>query len=495
VRAHFGGAGTTGNAVFKEAADGSLGGLSQSDRAGSRFGSASGMNGMEQQEFRAAGSLAAVFSVRLLGLFMIYPVFAAYAQRLTNATPYLIGEALGVYGLSQGLLQIPFGLLSDRFGRKRMIVIGLVLFGLGSAIAAMSTSIGGVIFGRVLQGAGAVGSVILALIADLTREENRTKAMALVGISIGASFMIAVVTGPILASLIGVDGIFWLMAALAVVGIAITEFVVPTPPRVRVHRDAETVPGLIISVLRHRELLRLDIGVFALHAILTATFLVVPELLRGTLDVAIKNQWIVYLPVLLASVIVMIPAIIVAEKYRHMKGVFVASVAALLVSQVTFYFGVNNFYAVLAALVVFFSGFNLLEASLPSLITKAAPPDAKGTAAGLYSSLQFLGIFVGGVVGGWAHQNGGVAGVFALTTVVALLWLLVAVTMAQPSYLTTRLVPIGDKAGDAESLAARLRQVPGVAEAVVIAEEKLAYLKVDSRSFDAAMAESLAGAR
>ena len=263
----------------------------------------------------------------------------------------------------------------------------------------------------------------------------------------------------------------------------------------RVHRDAEAVPALIGSVLRNRELLRLDFGIFALHAMLTASFLVVPGLLRGTLDLSVHNQWLVYLPVLLVSVAVMVPAIIVAEKHRRMKGVFIAAVAGLVVSQVMLYFGAHNLIVLLAALTVFFSAFNVMEASLPSLITKAAPPDAKGTATGIYSSSQFLGIFVGGVVGGWANQNGGSVGVFALTTAIALIWLLAAATMAQPSYLTTRLVPIGDgKAGDPESLAARLRQVPGVAEAVVIAEEKLAYLKVDSKSFDAAKAEAVAGA-
>jgi MFS family permease len=449
---------------------------------------------MEKQEFRATGALAAVFSVRLLGLFMIYPVFAAYARTLSGANPYLIGEALGIYGLSQGLLQIPFGLLSDRVGRKVMIVVGLLLFGLGSAVAALSSSIGGVIVGRALQGTGAVGSVILALVADLTREENRTKAMALVGITIGASFMIALVLGPIVAHFVGVPGIFWLMVLLALAGIAITELLVPSPRLVRVHRDAEAVPALIGAVLRDKELFRLDIGIFALHAMLTANFLVVPAFLRGTLGLPVADQWVVYLPVLIVSVVFLVPGIIVAEKYRRMKGVFVGAVALLVVSQAMLYLGANNLFVVLAALIVFFSAFNVLEASLPSLITKAAPPDAKGTAMGLYSSLQFLGIFVGGVGGGYVQQHGGDSAVFALTAVIALCWLFAAATMAQPSYLTTRLVPIADdKAAEAEILAARLRQVPGVAEAVVIADEKLAYLKVDSRVFDAAKAEALAG--
>jgi len=449
---------------------------------------------MKPQEFRAAAALAAVFSVRLLGLFMIYPVFAAYAGTLAGANPYLIGEALGIYGLSQGLLQIPFGLLSDRVGRKVMIVLGLVLFGAGSAVAAISATIGGVIIGRALQGAGAVGSVILALVADLTGEDGRTAAMAMVGITIGASFLVALLAGPVVANFIGVAGIFWLMVALALVGIAITQFVVPSPPRLRVHRDAEAVPALLGAVLRNRELLRLDIGIFALHAMLTASFLVVPDLLRGTVGVAVHDQWIVYLPVLLVSIAAMVPAIIVAEKYRRMKGVFIGAVITLVASQIMLFYGSGDVFVLLAALIVFFSAFNVMEASLPSLISKVAPPDVKGTAMGVYSSLQFLGIFVGGIIGGMAHQHGGSPGVFVLTTVLAVIWLIAAAGMAQPSYLTTRLVPIADnKLSGAADLAAKLRQVPGVAEAVIIAEEGVAYLKVDTKTFDAGMAETVAG--
>jgi MFS family permease len=447
---------------------------------------------MKPQEFRAASALAAVFSVRLLGLFMIYPVFAAYAGTLAGANPYLIGEALGIYGLTQGLLQIPFGLLSDRIGRKIMIVLGLVLFGAGSAVAALSTTIGGVIVGRALQGTGAVGSVILALVADLTGEDSRTAAMAMVGITIGASFIVALLAGPVVASFIGVAGIFWLMVVLALIGIAITQFVVPNPPRIRVHRDAEAVPALLGAVLRDRELLRLDLGIFALHAMLTASFLVVPDLLRTTIGIAVHDQWMVYLPVLLVSVAAMVPAIIVAEKYRRMKGVFVAAVATLVASQIMLYVGAGNVFVLLAALAVFFSAFNVLEASLPSLITKVAPPQVKGTAMGVYSSLQFLGIFIGGIVGGVAHQHGGSASVFVLTTALAAVWLLAAVGMTQPNYLTTRLLPIAD-VSEAATLTAKLRQVPGVVDVVIIAEENLAYLKVDSKSFDTAAAQAAIG--
>jgi len=426
---------------------------------------------------------------------MIYPVFAAYARDLSGATSYKIGLALGIYGLSQGLLQIPFGVLSDKIGRKIMIVLGLMMFGLGSAVAAVSNSIDGMIIGRVLQGSGAVGSVILALVADLTSEENRTKAMAMVGITIGTSFMVALVAGPIVAGLAGVDGIFWLMAGLALLGIGITLLIVPSPQRLSLHRDAETVPAMLGYVLKNKELLRLDFGIFVLHAMLTASFLVVPELLHESLNVTTHNQWIVYLPVLIVSIVVMVPAIIVAEKYRCMKAVLVSAVGALAVSQILLVFSGYDVYVVLGAITIFFAGFNIMEASLPSLVTKTAPPDAKGTAVGVYSSSQFLGIFAGGIAGGWIHQNAGNVGVFLLSAGLALLWLAAAATMARPSYLTTHLVRLSDaQVASAESLVGKLRQIPGVADAVVIAEENLAYLKVDSKSFDAGKVEALTSA-
>ncbi len=449
---------------------------------------------MSQHELRAAVSLAAVFALRMLGLFMIYPVFTLFARGLSGATASTIGLALGIYGLTQGLLQMPFGLLSDRVGRKVMVVAGLVLFGVGSAWAARAHSIDAMIGARALQGAGAVGSVILALVADLTAEENRTKAMALVGVTIGLSFLVAIVLGPVLAGWIGLSGIFWLMSALALVGILVTLFAVPTPPRRRVHREAEPVPAMLGATVRNPQLLRLDFGIFTLHAMLTASFLIVPVLLAHSLGLGSRSDWWVYLPILLISLAIMVPAIIIGERRRRMKGVLVTAVAALLVSQIMLAAAGDGRVMLLVALTVFFAAFNVMEASLPSLVTKTAPTGATGTATGVYSSSQFLGIFVGGAVGGWMYQHVGASAVFEFTAVLAALWLVLAATMRQPAYLASRVLRLGEAARDARELAAALREVPGVAEAVVVTEEGVAYLKVDSKVYDVRRAAQVAGA-
>lgn len=449
---------------------------------------------MKQEELRATGSLAAVFAMRLLGLFMIYPVFTTYAQHLSGATPTLIGLALGAYGLTQGLLQIPFGFLSDRIGRKPMISLGLVFFGIGSVIAALSTSIGGVLLGRVLQGTGAVGSVILALVADLTSEEVRTKAMAIVGITIGLSFAAAIVIGPLLASVIGVSGIFWLTAGLAMIGIAITWGLVPNPVNVARHCDTEAVPALFARVLSNSELLRLDFAIFALHAILTMSFLAVPALLMRSLHLSVRTDWIVYLPVLFVSVAFMVPAIIIAEKGGRMKEVFVAAIALLAASLVALALAGGVGIVVVVALIAFFTAFNIMEAMLPSLVTKVAPAGAKGTATGVYSTAQFLGIFVGGAGGGLAFAAGGVRGVLIAAVVVALIWLAVAATMRRPGKYSSYLVHVTNldrqRIGALES---KLRAAPGVVDAIVAPNEDVAYLKIDRSRFDAATVAAIVG--
>lgn len=391
---------------------------------------------MTGSERRAALSLAGIFSLRMLGLFMIYPVFALWARRLPDATAFSIGLALGVYGLTQALFQIPLGFLSDRLGRKRVIATGLLVFAAGSVLAALSHSIDGIILGRLLQGAGAVGSATLALTADLTREQVRTKAMAIIGITIGVSFSLALVVGPVLNRWIGVPGIFWLTAVLALLGIGVLYGLVPRPAVSSVHAEAEPVPALFKRVLTNKELLRLDFGIFVQHTILTASFLSVPFVLKHA-GVTLHDQWFVYLPVLVVSVICMVPLIILAERGR-MKPVFLASVATLGASQLLLLLGHGGLPVVIVALLVFFTAFNLLEASLPSLISRVAPAEAKGTALGIYSSSQFFGIFVGGALGGWLQGVWGLSGVFGLCAALAGLWLLAAIAMRPPGRTSSR---------------------------------------------------------
>ena len=392
----------------------------------------SGMR-LTRREIGATASLAGVFATRLLGLFMIYPVFDAYARHLQGATPVMIGMALGAYGLTQGLLQIPFGLLSDRIGRKTVITAGLVLFGIGSVVAALSTSITGVLVGRIFQGMGAIGSVVLAMVADFTRDEVRTKAMAIVGMTIGLSFLVAIGIGPVLDGLIGVPGIFWLTAGLALAGIAITHSLPQGRASPALHRDAEPARALFARVLRDRELLRLDVAVFALHAILTASFLAVPPLITETLHLSAHQDWQVYVPVLLASVALMVPVILVAEKGGRTKEAFLAAIVVLGASLAVLALEGTHPVVAIAALVAFFTGFNAMEAMLPSLVTRQAPAAAKGTATGIFSTCQFLGIFCGGAVGGWAAGWGGPDAVFEVSVLITVAWLAVAATMSRPA--------------------------------------------------------------
>ncbi len=447
---------------------------------------------MTRTELRASLSLAGIYMLRMLGLFMILPVFSIYARELEGSTPFLIGLAISAYGLTQALLGIPYGLWSDHVGRKKVIAFGLLVFALGSVVAALADSIWGVILGRSIQGAGAVASVVMALAADLTREEHRTKAMALIGISIGISFAVSMVAGPILEGLIGVKGIFWIIAGLALTGIAVLYLVVPTPVISRFHRDAEAQPAQFGKVLKNPELLRLDFGIFSLHAILTATFVVIPLVLRDTVQLATADHWKVYLPVFLLSLFAMVPFVILAEKKRKMKAVFVAFIIVIAIADAGLFVNANNVYAIGFLLFVFFTGFNLLEATLPSMISKVAPSELKGTAMGVYSAAQFLGAFVGGVSGGIIYGALGKPVVFAFCAIIASVWALVALRMAPPRHLSSLLINFGNlTVNEAIAMSAKLRLVPGVIEAVVLADDGVAYLKVEKDKLDKVALEGL----
>lgn len=447
---------------------------------------------MTRTELRASLSLAAIYMLRMLGLFMILPVFSLYARELADSTPLLIGLAISAYGLTQAIFGIPFGLWSDRAGRKPVIAIGLLMFAGGSVVAAMSDTIYGVIAGRAIQGAGAVAAVVMALAADLTREEHRIKAMALIGISIGVSFAVSMVAGPIVAGWIGVKGLFWAIGGLALLGLAVLFWLVPNPAVSVFHRDTQPLPAQFMTVLRNLELLRLDFGIFALHLILTATFVALPLVLRDSVHLETAQHGYLYLPVFVLSLASMAPFVILAEKKRKMKAVFLGFIGLIALADAGLGTLDDSLLGIGFLLFVFFTGFNLLEATLPSMISKAAPPDLKGTAMGIYSTAQFLGAFAGGTAGGFIYGRYGLSAVFLLCAAVATLWLLVALGMKPPRYLSSILVRVGVMAEDqAHLLSQQLLTVAGVAEAVVVAEDGVAYLKADKHTLDRVALESL----
>lgn len=439
---------------------------------------------MSKPERRATVSLASIYALRMLGLFMIMPVLSLFSEQLTDSTPTLIGWAIGAYGLSQAIFQIPFGLISDRIGRKTIIVIGLLLFAAGSIIAAVSTSIYGVLLGRTIQGSGAIAGPIMALLADLTQEVHRTKAMALIGASIGMSFGIAVTAGPVLAGFIGVHGLFWLIAGFSLMAIAIILFIVPNPQQSKKHRDAELIPTQFSQVLKNTDLLRLDYGIFTLHLILSASFVIVPLLMRDS-GLLPADHWKVYLPVFVVSMAAIIPFVILAEKKQKLKGVFIGAIVVLIAADIGLMLSHGTLPGIIAFLGVFFCSFNLLEATLPSLISKTAPADLRGTAMGIYSTAQFLGAGIGGALGGWCYGKFGAGAVFLLCATAALTWLFASFSMKPPRYWANLLISLGNLTDQAaDDLAIEMLRIDGVEEVTLQMEEAVAYLKVDNKKLD-----------
>ena len=450
---------------------------------------------MTRAERRATSGLAAIFGLRMLGMFLILPVFALYAHHLPGGDNYtLVGLTLGMYGLTQAALMIPFGMASDRIGRKKVIIFGLILFALGSFVAAFATDIYWTIAGRALQGAGAISAAVTAMLADLTREEQRTKAMATIGSTIGIAFAVSLVAGPALGHLIGVPGIFALTGVLALAAIIVVKVWIPDPVNTHFHADAEANPARLADVLRDPQLLRLDFGIFALHAAQMAMFVVVPVALKNS-GLPADQHWWVYLPVLVGSFVLMIPAIIVGEKRGKMKPVFIAAVALMLAAQIGLALGIGHFWGIVGALFFYFVAFNLLEASLPSLISKLAPVSAKGTAMGVYNTAQALGLFTGGVVGGWLAQHIGFPAVFEFCVVLMGAWLIASLSMTAPLAIRTRMFNVGVMDSDqAALLKTRLAAVAGVVEAAVLAEEGVAMLKVLRAGWDEAGARAILSA-
>jgi MFS family permease len=395
---------------------------------------------MSALEIRASVSLASIFALRMLGLFLILPVFAIHAQTLPGGgSATMVGLALGIYGLTQSFGQIPLGAASDRYGRKRIIVIGLLLFAIGSLICALADDIYWVIAGRAVQGAGAISAAVTAFIADATREEHRTKAMAMVGGSIGLTFAGSLVGAPLLYDWIGMAGMFYLIAILSIAAIFVVVYVTPQAP------PLPKKPASFKEVLRDPELMRLNYGVFALHVTQMAMFVVVPAALVSQLGLPVQEHWKVYLPVVLASFALMLPPIFIGEKRGMMKHVFVAAIALLVLVQVAmgvvFMIAGAPAWMLVCMLLLFFIAFNVLEATQPSLVSRIAPAAGRGAALGVYNTLQALGLFCGGALGGWLVQNVGPASVFILGTVLSLAWLIIAANMKNLPRRSQQLAP------------------------------------------------------
>ena len=444
---------------------------------------ATSQNGMTVIELKSSISLASIYGLRMLGMFLILPIFAIYAAQYEGGqSTFMVGMALGAYGLTQALFQLPFGMASDKFGRKNIIYIGLVMLIIGSVVAAMATDITTVILGRAIQGAGAVSAAVTALVADLTREEQRTKAMAMIGATIGVTFAISLVLGPTIAHLGGIAAIFWLTAILALVAMIVVRFVVPNPLLSQYHSDASAAPNKLKDVLKNRQLLRLNYGIFALHAAQMAMFIVVPFAIQKTSSLEVNQHWQIYLPILVGSFALMVPAIIVGEKRGLLKPVFIGAVALMLVAQLCLSQFISSFWGIVFSLFTYFVAFNVLEASLPSLISKLAPAAAKGTAMGVYNTAQSLGVAVGGVVGGYLAHHYSFGTVFMFCAVLMLLWLIFAVTMQTPPQVKTKMYHTEQlTAKSAGKLMQNLSKITGVREAVVIVDERLAILKIDAK--------------
>jgi len=436
------------------------------------------MNALER---RSTFALSSIFALRMLGLFMIIPVFSVAGQSYEYATPALIGLAVGVYGLTQAILQIPFSLIADRFSRKPLVVIGLLLFALGGAIAAMSDTIYGVIIGRAIAGGGAVSAVVMALLADVTREENRMKAMATMGMSIGLSFVVAFTLGPWLTGLVGISGLFWVTT---IMGLAAIAMLLMVPKVTRHHRNFQQ--GYLIQlkqVLKMGDLNRLHVSVFSLHLLLTAMFIYVPSQLIEFANIPLASHGWVYLPLLVISLFFAFPSIILAEKYRKMRGIFLTAIAGIIVGLLVLIFGFESKYILLTGLGIFFIAFNVMEALLPSWLSKVAPIQSKATAMGVNASSQFLGAFFGGTLGGQLLLLNDTSMGWSILTAVAIIWLLISFGLAQPRYLSSLVLSLPENR-QTDEWTSQLLSIHGIEEVVVMPGQQVAYVKVDKQQMN-----------
>ncbi|ULJ59834.1 MFS transporter [Wielerella bovis] len=450
---------------------------------------------MLTHEWRAATSLAGVYALRMLGMFLVLPVLSLHAHSLAGADEAsklkMVGLAMAAYGLTQALLQLPLGMLSDKIGRKKVIYLGMSVFALGSFIAAFTNDAQTLVIARAIQGAGAVSAAVTALLADLTREEVRTRAMSMIGLSIGLTFSVSLVLSPMLSKFIGVQGLFALTGILSLASIALVKYYTPNPTQLRHHEDTQVSIGRIGEVLKNTQLLRLNYGIFALQAGLMAIFTALPFALRH-LGWDKSEHWQVYLPATVLGLIFMIPAIIIGETRNKLKQVFVLGISLVLLAQFALIFSLSSVWIVGAVLIIYFIGFNILEASLPSLVSKIAPSDLKGTAMGVYNTTQSLGVFTGGLIGSKMYALFGFVGVFGFCCVIVGVWLWLAMTAPAPRPVKNVMFAVPDALrGDLNGLKHKIQAASGVEAVSFSADGATVFIKALQQGFDEDLVKSL----
>ncbi|WMY94952.1 MAG: MFS transporter [Arsenophonus sp.] len=381
---------------------------------------------MTPKEIKAILGLGSVFTLRMLGMLMVLPILTSYGKDLKDANNFLLGLAIGMYGITQALFQIPIGFMSDRFGRKKTIINCLWIFIIGSIIAASTNSIWGVIIGRTLQGSGAISAVIMALLTDLICEKNRTKAIAFIGISFGITFSISIIISPIITHIIGLHGLFWIISLFGLLGILIIKLYVPDPDLTNntLNNDINFIKNTIKNLIKNLTLLKINYGIFCLHSLLIINFIAVP-LIMIDLNIPTHQHWKIYLSTLLIAFISIIPFIIYANNEYRTKQVFLLSITILFISELIFYCCNKQLLLILTGLQLFFIAFNIMEILLPSLISKKVDKKYKGAAMGIYSTSQFLGVALGGILGGWLLQLNNDNYIFIVGMLFCTFWFLI----------------------------------------------------------------------
>ncbi|MGP1953124.1 MAG: MFS transporter [Arsenophonus sp. ET-KM2-MAG3] len=445
---------------------------------------------MTLKELKATFWLGAVFTLRMLGIFMILPVLTSYGKELKGANELLIGLAIGIYGISQAIFQIPFGLMSDKFGRKQLIILGLLIFIIGSIIAAITDSIWGIIIGRALQGAGAISATIMALLSDLISEKNRTKAMAFIGISFGITFSIAIVIGPIITHIFGLHGLFWLISFFAFNGILITVFLVPENRYSIINNETHFIRNSVQKIINNPQLLKLNLSILCLHALLMANFIILPLIIIDS-GVKINQHWKIYLITLFIAFVTILPFIIYAEKKHRIKQIFLLCISILFISELIFCFSNQKFWLIMIGLQLFFIGFNIMEVLLPSLISKEAPIKYKGTVMAIYSTSQFLGVALGGILGGWFFQLNGAFLVFMVNLILCVFWFFITINMNQPSYISNICLILPQKIKNFSLLEIQLMNEQGVREVTFDLKALNVFIKIDKKIITRKQIESI----